>query len=76
MGERLTRFVDNLCLQQRLIWAVFAIALTFLIVQLLYLAFATVDTALYVLSVMNITGFAVFAIASGALMRHCRRRTY
>lgn len=74
MGERLTAFLDHLCLQERLIWAVFAIAMTFLVVQLLYLGVADVEPALYVVSVMNVAGFTVFAIASGVLMYYCRRR--
>lgn len=72
MGERLRSFVREMCYQDRLIWAIFAMALTFLIVQAGYLAVTDPEPALYVVSVMNLVGFTAFAIVSGALLHHCR----
>lgn len=74
MGETLERFMEELCVREQLIWGIFVIALTFLIVQVVYLAIFPVEEAILVVSVMNVVGFTVFLLGSGLLLRHCRAK--
>lgn len=74
MGERLDDFMEELCTRRQLISVIFFLAVFLIAIQLPYLFFVEWGSALSVVSVMNVVGFSVFAVVSGALLRHCDRR--
>ncbi|WP_207586565.1 hypothetical protein [Halomontanus rarus] len=74
MGESLDRFMRELCERRTYIVWICLLSVVFTVLQLPYLFIVEPGTSLFVVSTMNVTGFALFAITSGATIRYCDRR--
>lgn len=74
MGESREVFIEEVCARSNRIAVVFILASVFLVVQVPYLFIADPDSAIYVISTLNVVGAGGFALVSGAALYYCRQR--
>lgn len=75
MSENDDGFLDGVCHMQRYLVWIFTLAVALVIVQLPYLFVVEFGSSLFVVTTMNVVGFSLFAIGSGATLRVCDRRS-
>ena len=75
MGESADGFLDGVCSMQRYVVWIFTLAVALVIVQLPYLFVVEFGSSLFVVATINVVGFSLFAIGSGATLRVCDRRS-
>lgn len=68
------RLVEELCARRGQFVAIFAFAVVFLLLSVLYAVFADPDSSLYAVVVLNLIGSLVFVLGSGSVLWLCTRR--